>query len=212
MERQQHWDRVYTRRASDELSWFETEPAISLRLLDAAGLHRDSCVLDVGGGDSRLVDALLARGLRCLTVLDISAAAVDRAKARLGASAGIPTWMVADVTGDWSLPAPVDVWHDRAVLHFLTDAADRARYVEHLRAALKPGGTALIATFAPDGPERCSGLPVVRYSPAALAELLGPSFTLVESLGHVHVTPAGVRQSFQYARFLAAAAPDHQPG
>ncbi|HXE81085.1 MAG TPA: class I SAM-dependent methyltransferase [Vicinamibacterales bacterium] len=199
--RRVHWERIYATRREGDVSWFEAAPAVSLEMLDAAGVTRESCVLDVGGGDSRLVDYLVVRGLTCLAVLDVSRAALDRARARLGAAAETVAWIEADVTGDWSLN-PVDVWHDRAVFHFLTDPADRARYLSKLREVLKVNGAAVIATFAPDGPERCSGLPVVRYSPESLAAEIGPGFRLVESRRHLHVTPAGVAQAFQYSRFV----------
>ncbi len=204
MDRHEHWQRVYTTRAEDEVSWFETVPAVSLRLMEAAGLDAETCVLDVGGGDSRLVDTLAARGMNCLAVLDVSDAALQRARARLGGTAQVTTWIAADVTGEWSLK-PIDIWHDRAVFHFLTAPQDRARYVAHLRETLKPNGTAIIATFAPDGPERCSGLPVARYSPETLRLGLGDEFRLVESVPHVHHTPRGTAQSFQYSRFTRAA-------
>jgi SAM-dependent methyltransferase len=198
-ERQQHWDAAYLAKGEQGVSWFETVPEISLRMLEAAGLSTDSCVLDVGGGASSLVDQLLARGVSCLAVLDLSATALARCRSRLGASASIPIWIEADVTGDWSLK-PMDMWHDRAVFHFLTAPADRDRYRQRLLATLKPGGTAIIATFAPDGPEKCSGLPVQRYSPRTLAAELGDRFALVESASHVHTTPWGSTQSFQYSR------------
>ena len=195
-----HWNRVYTTKGEQDVSWFEPLPAISIAMLEAAGMTSDSCVLDVGGGDSHLVDALAARGLDCLAVLDVSGAALERAKARLGTSAGRPVWIEADVTASWSL-APMDFWHDRAVFHFLMTAEARAQYRAHLLDTLKPGGTAIIATFAPDGPEQCSGLPVRRYEPEALAIELGPALHLVESRAHTHTTPWGSTQSFQYARF-----------
>jgi trans-aconitate methyltransferase len=138
--------------------------------------------------------------MNCLAVLDVSAAALHRAQARLGAAATIPVWIEADVTGEWTVQ-PMDVWHDRAVFHFLTDIRDRCRYLSHLRDALKVNGTAIIATFAPDGPERCSGLSVARYSPESLAAILGPGFTLVDSRRHIHHTPWGTTQPFQYSRF-----------
>jgi SAM-dependent methyltransferase len=200
MDRTSHWQRVYTTKAETDVSWFEASPATSLQLMEAAGLTTETCVLDVGGGDSRLVDALVARALSCLAVLDISAAALERARVRLGAAGGVPTWIAADVTRDWSLD-PVDIWHDRAVFHFLTDAEDRERYREHLRRTLKPGGTAIIATFALDGPERCSGLAVARYSPETLAAELGPDVQLISSCRHAHRTPAGAMQSLHYSRF-----------
>jgi SAM-dependent methyltransferase len=201
MDRRQHWNDVYRSKAERDVSWFEGRPDVSLRLLDEAGVSTASCVLDVGGGDSHLIECLLARGLTCLAVLDVSAAALERCRLRLGAASNVPTWLEADVTGEWSLP-PVDVWHDRAVFHFLVDPADRERYLERLRSTLKAGGTAIIATFAADGPERCSGLPVQRYSAAALAGALGEGFALVGSVAHQHTTPWGSGQSFQYCRFL----------
>jgi SAM-dependent methyltransferase len=200
MDRHEHWERVYRTKGERDVSWFETVPALSLRFIEAAGLTPETCVLDVGGGDSRLVDYLAARGLDCLAVLDVSEAALQRAQERLGDRATVPTWIAIDVTADWSLK-PMDIWHDRAVFHFLTDSADRARYVRHLRETLKPSGSAIIATFALDGPERCSGLPVARYSPETLTAELGDGFQLIESEPHRHETPAGVSQSFQYSRF-----------
>ena len=155
MDRAQHWEVVYTTKGEREVSWFQDVPDVSLRLMRDAGLTADSCVIDVGGGDSHLVDALIGLGLECLAVLDVSQAALDRARARLGAAPASPTWIQADVTGDWSLK-PMDIWHDRAVFHFLTDAHDRALYLKHLRETVKMTGTAIIATFAPDGPETVS--------------------------------------------------------
>ena len=137
-------------------------------------------------------------------MLDISGAALHRAQERLGGRAAIPIWIEADVAGEWSLK-PMDIWHDRAVFHFLTDPADRSRYVGHLHQTLKPGGTAIVATFALDGPEKCSGLPVVRYDPETLAETLGHDLSLVETRRHRHTTPWGAIQSFQYCRFQRAA-------
>lgn len=201
MERAAHWNRVYTAKTEQDVSWFEPLPAISIEMLEAAGMTTDSCVLDVGGGDSHLVDALAARGLDCLAVLDVSGAALDRAKARLGSTAQTPIWIEADVTSDWSLK-PMDIWHDRAVFHFLTTVDERARYKQHLLKTLRPGGSAIIATFALDGPEKCSGLPVQRYSPDRLADELGSTFELRDARAHVHTTPWGSTQSFQYSRFL----------
>ena len=201
MERQAHWNGVYATRGERDVSWFEALPAVSLELLDAAGLSADTCVLDVGGGDSRLVDHLAARGLDCLAVLDVSGAALERARTRLGPAASTPIWIEADVAGDWSLE-PMDIWHDRAVFHFLTTAGERERYVAHMRAVLKPGGAAVVATFAPDGPQTCSGLPVSRYAPEELAQTFGPPFRLVEARHHIHATPWGTAQPFQYSRFV----------
>jgi cyclopropane fatty-acyl-phospholipid synthase-like methyltransferase len=198
MDRRTHWDTVYTTKASDAVSWFQQEPTQSLHLLRRFGLTARSCVIDVGGGDSLLVDRLVRdEGCTCVAVLDVSEAALNRAQQRLGASASMVEWLATDVTAEWSV-TPRDFWHDRAVFHFLTAPADRARYIEHLRRTVKRGGTVLIATFAPDGPEKCSGLPVARYSPDALALELGPDFTLMESISESHRTPSGAVQSFNY--------------
>ena len=199
MDREEHWQRVYTTKGEQDTSWFEQVPTVSLRMLDAAGLTPESCVVDIGGGESRLVDVLTARGLDCLAVLDGSVAALARAQMRMGPAGQIPTWIAADVTGAWSLK-PMDIWHDRAVFHFLTTPEDRARYKRHLLDTLKPGGAAIVATFAPDGPEKCSGLPVQRYSPEQLLAELGPRFALCDARTHLHTTPWGSTQSFQYSR------------
>lgn len=204
MERKAHWNAVYDTRSERDVSWFETLPDVSLRLMEAAGLNSESCVIDVGGGDSHLVDALADRGLDCLAVLDLAGAALDRARNRLGTKASIPIWIEADVAGEWSLK-PMDIWHDRAVFHFLIDPHDRTRYGAHLRQTLKVGGTVIVATFAPDGPEKCSGLPVVRYSPEELSWELGPDLLLVQAVAHAHMTPWGATQSFQYSRFVRTA-------
>ena len=201
MSRQEHWNTVYTKNGEREVSWFEALPEISLKMLDSAGLNADSCVVDIGGGDSRLVDTLRAKGLECLAVLDVSAAALERAKSRLRNDSAVVTWIEADVAGDWSLK-PMDIWHDRAVFHFLVDAADRSQYVSHLREVLRVGGAAIVATFDVNGPEQCSGLPVQRYSAESLARELGNEFDLVESLPHVHHTPWGTEQPFRYSRFV----------
>lgn len=200
MDRKQHWETIYTSKGELDLSWFEALPAPSLQMLEAAGLTRETCVIDIGGGDSRLVDALVDRGLDCLAVLDVSSAALQRVQARLGRPAAALTWIEADVTAHWSLK-PMDIWHDRAVFHFLTAPHDRARYLTSLRRTLKPLGTAIFATFAPDGPAQCSGLPVARYSPDTLSSELGDDFRLVHAMPYVHRTPWGTTQSFQYSRF-----------
>jgi trans-aconitate methyltransferase len=157
-------------------------------------------MIDIGGGDSRLVDELVARHFACLTVLDVSATALRRAKSRLSSEHRGVRWLEADVTGDWNIE-PVDIWHDRAAFHFLTDKTDRHQYVRHLREAVKHGGHVIIATFAPDGPPTCSGLPVRRYSANALALELGSGFELRETVEEEHRTPAGVVQPFCFTRF-----------
>ncbi len=202
MNRSQHWDAIYTTKAESELSWFEPTPTVSLRMIASAHLAPDACAIDIGGGESRLVDELLARGVRCLAVLDVSHAALERTRARLGREGSCVSLITADVTAEWSF-SPVQLWHDRAVFHFLTEAGDRARYRERMAALIVPGGTAIVATFAPDGPEQCSGLPVVRYSPESLAAELGEPFVLVQSEMHAHRTPGGKVQRFQYSRFAS---------
>jgi SAM-dependent methyltransferase len=200
MDRKQHWNHVFLTKAEQDVSWFESLPETSLQLLEAAGLDTDTCVLDVGGGDSRLVNHLAARGMNCLAVLDVSGAALARARSRLGSLAGVPTWLEADVAGEWTLK-PMDIWHDRAVFHFLTSPDDRQRYRWHLLQTLKPGGAAIVATFSLDGPENCSGLPAQRYSPDALSVELGPELAMIQALPHIHTTPWGSPQSFVYCRF-----------
>jgi SAM-dependent methyltransferase len=200
MDTRDRWNAIYATTSDRQLSWFEPLPAVSVRMMEAAGLTHETCVIDVGGGDSRLVDYLVGHDLDCVAVLDVSAAALERAKARIDRAADL-TWIEADVTGDWSLK-PMDIWHDRAVFHFLTDSPARTRYRAHLLQTLKAHGTAIIATFALDGPERCSGLPVTRYSPETLAAELGEGLRLVESVRHLHPTPWGAIQPFQYSRFV----------
>jgi len=201
VDRQQHWNTVYASKGERDVSWFEPSPDVSMQMIEAAGLHTGTCILDVGGGQSHLVDALLARGVTCVGVLDVAREALLRAQSRLGDRAANVAWIQADVTGVWSWK-DVDIWHDRAVFHFLTERVDRNRYRQRLGEMLKPGGSAIIATFAPDGPEKCSGLPVARYSPETLASELGAGFTLVESHAHLHTTPWGATQPFAYSRLL----------
>jgi SAM-dependent methyltransferase len=205
-QRQAHWDSVYATRKADEVSWYQARPGVSLRLIERTGKGREASVIDVGGGASRLVDALLDEGYRRVTVLDVSPEALERSRARLGDRAARVTWTAADLTR-WRPPATYDVWHDRAVFHFLVDPQDRKAYRTVLEAALPIGGEAVIGTFASDGPERCSGLPVARYEPGTLAAELGPGFRLVESTHEDHVTPAGKVQRFQFSRLVRAPLP-----
>jgi hypothetical protein len=200
MNQQSFWNDVFTKKGDDHVSWSEQVPSISIEMIEACGTTPESCVVDIGGGRSRLVDHLLEKGLDCVAVLDVSDVALEETRRRLRAASNVPVWIAADVTSDWSLK-PMDVWHDRAVFHFLTAPGDRVQYRRRLEQVLKPGGFAIVATFAPDGPAQCSGLPVARYSPGQLASELGPAFTLVESRAHVHQTPWGANQSFQYSRF-----------
>jgi trans-aconitate methyltransferase len=199
-DRHAHWQNVYTTKAEAEVSWFQANPAVSLALIHATGVPRDAAIVDVGGGASRLVDALLQDGYSAMTVLDLSEQALATAKARLGVSAASVRWIATDVT-TWEPATTFDVWHDRAAFHFLTEPEDRSAYIARALKALRPGGHLIIGTFAPDGPERCSGLPVQRYGASLLAETLGQSFQLVDARSHEHVTPMGRVQRFQFSRF-----------
>jgi SAM-dependent methyltransferase len=193
----QHWETVYTSKSDSALSWTQAEPAASLALIaEACSI---GSVIDVGGGTSRLAEKLLGRGY-AITVLDISQAAINRARGRLGTRAAEVGWTVADVTAGPHL-GTFDVWHDRAVFHFLTAAEDREAYAALLARTLPPGGHAVIATFALDGPEKCSGLEVRRYDGGALAAELGPRFRSLKSVPELHRTPWGAPQSFQYSLF-----------
>jgi SAM-dependent methyltransferase len=198
--RKAHWDGVYGSKAENQVSWFQETAAPSLELLEHESVGKSSAVIDIGGGVSRLVDALLDRGYTNLTVLDLSAAALNTARSRLGTRAPAVRWIEADITR-WVPEATYDVWHDRAVLHFLTVDADRAAYLRALQKAVRPGGLVVIATFALDGPEKCSGLPVRRYSPTSLAEFLGAGFVPIDSRAEIHKTPWGAEQRFQFSRF-----------
>ncbi|MBM6581207.1 class I SAM-dependent methyltransferase [Microvirga sp. BT689] len=198
--REGHWDTVYTTKADEAVSWYQPVPETSLRLIRACHLPKDASILDVGAGASRLPDALLGEGFTNIAVLDVSAAALARTKARLGGKGISVRFIVADVA-TWEPDFPVDLWHDRAVLHFLTEPQDRVAYVDALRRTVRPGGFVLVSGFAPSGPERCSGLPVLRADPDAIAVLLGPEFELIEAFEEDHQTPSGGRQRFVFTRF-----------
>lgn len=198
--RQAHWENVYTKKGENEVSWFQENPAQSLELIAEVSMSPDTAIIDIGGGASRLVDSLVAKGFRAVTVLDLSEAALKTAQARLFQGAATVRWLVADAT-TWEPSREYDVWHDRAAFHFLTEEKDRAAYIARLRRALKVGGHAIIATFALEGPEKCSGLPVVRYDAASLGQALGPEFRLERTLSHEHATPWGSQQAFQFSVF-----------
>jgi SAM-dependent methyltransferase len=199
MKRKRHWERIHIEKEPDQLTWYQEIPTLSLRMLESAGVTPQSPVIDVGGGTARFVDHLLANGYENVTVLDISNVALDQSRGRLGQAAEKAQWIVADVL-EAELPQAYEVWHDRAVFHFLTDPDERRLYANKLYDALTPGGHAIITTFAEDGPERCSGLPCARYSPKALhAELGADRFRLVDSAPETHVTPRGEEQRFQYS-------------
>ena len=200
LSRQNHWEKVYTTKGESEVSWFQETPAPSLELIEFVGAIQNSAIIDIGGGASRLVDNLISRGYEDLTVLDLSDAALASARSRIGDKANRVTWITADVTA-WEPSRTYDVWHDRAAFHFLTERNDQAAYVARLRRALRLGGHAIIATFALDGPERCSGLMVSRYDANALAATLGEGFDLIDTRRHDHTTPWGSLQKFQFSTF-----------
>jgi len=202
--RRGHWDAVYRRKAVSDVSWYEARPLKSLELIRAAGPARDAAILDVGGGTSTLVDELLAAGYRDVTVLDVSAAALQQVRVRLGARAAQVQLLEQDVT-QFSPPRGYALWHDRAVFHFLTEPGERERYVDVLRRALPPPGQVIISGFGPEGPLKCSGLPVARYDAVALARELGADFALIESALSVHHTPAHVTQQFVHCRLRRVA-------
>ena len=193
-----HWDSVYATKPETAVSWFQRHSIRSLELIDAASPDRKASVIDVGGGASTLVDDLLARGFGDVTVLDIAESALERAKARLGSAGDRVGWIVADIT-QWRPARTWDIWHDRAVFHFLVERHQQDAYIVALTAGTKPGATIIMATFALDGPEKCSGLPVQRYSPETLASRLGRAFALTDHENETHMTPSGTEQRFSYA-------------
>lgn len=201
--RQEHWNEVYRTKAPSAVSWYQPAPEPSLRVLERFEVPNSASLIDVGGGASSLVDCLIERGWSDLTVLDIAAPALEVAKARLGASAKHVKWEVADIT-EWTPDRTFDVWHDRAVFHFLTSPDQQEAYRRALEAGVATHGLVIMATFAPDGPERCSGLPVQRYDAAMLSEALGPAFRLVDNWREEHTTPGGSKQAFNWCVFQRA--------
>ena len=199
-DRKAHWQDIYKNKSCEDVSWYQQEPLLSLDLIHSTQITHNDAIIDVGGGASVLVDHLYDEGFSNLSVLDISANALSCAKERLGDAAKDIAWLESDVT-QFKAPQSYSLWHDRAVFHFLTDADDRLSYVETMSNALKPGAHAIIATFSLDGPEKCSGLNIVRYSPETMSAALGENFQLVETSTEEHKTPAGSSQSFVYCRF-----------
>lgn len=199
MDMQEHWESVYGTKAADQVSWFRPHLETSLALIErAARGNRSASIIDVGGGASTLVDDLIERGYSNVTVLDISQAALDVAQKRLAEAAAAVRWLRADVTAA-GFPAPsYDVWHDRAVFHFLTTPQERLAYVRNVASAVKPGGHIIVSTFGPEGPTKCSGLDVMRYDAESLHGEFGPQFRLVESSEELHDTPSRTRQQFVY--------------
>lgn len=199
--RQGHWDAVYRNKSATEVSWYEPRAGHSLELIRRTDIALTDAIIDIGGGASVLVNDLLEAGYRDLTVLDVSAVALEKLRVRLGSSASRVTLLHHDVTA-FEPDRQYALWHDRAVFHFLIDRADRQRYLAALRRALRFGGHVVISTFGVSGPERCSGLPTVRYDERALGAELGEDFKLVESSTRIHLTPAGAPQQFLHCRFV----------
>lgn len=199
LDRRSHWEGVYLRKDEPQLSWHQDDPALSFQLVTKF-CSRGGAVLDVGGGTSLLASRLAEEGHAQVTVLDLSGAALRRAQERSGPAAAKVQWVVGDVCGSsWPVRGPFDLWHDRAVFHFLASPEERRTYARRVRESVRPGGHIVIATFAPDGPEQCSGLPVQRYDAEGLARELGRGLTLVESQREVHTTPWDSAQAFTYA-------------
>lgn len=200
VDRKAHWEQVYVARKADETSWFQPVPTLSLGLIDQSGVNPNAPVIDVGGGASLLVDHLLQMHFVDITVLDISAAALQRARQRLGPLAKKVRWIESDITC-FAPDRHYALWHDRAAFHFLTRQADREKYVAVMLNALSPGGHAILATFAPDGPEKCSGLDVVRYNSSDMQAQLGSGMRLMQQQRDTHTTPLGGEQRFAFYLF-----------
>lgn len=198
MESKSHWETVYGSKSADAVSWYQPHAQQSLQLIQRIAAGKPSRVIDIGGGASTLVDDLLGQPLVAVSVLDISGAALDVARHRLADQAGRVDWIEGDITRFELAESAYDIWHDRAVFHFLTDPADRAAYVARVRRSVRPGGHVIVAAFGLDGPTQCSGLPVVRYTPDALHSQFGGDFELLEHLSEDHHTPSGAVQQFVY--------------
>jgi SAM-dependent methyltransferase len=193
-----HWEGVYRQKSASEVSWYQPHLKQSLLLISEARLPTTASIVDVGGGASTLVDDLLGLGYTDITVIDLAASALVQSKERLGDRAESVRWLAGDATTDLLASASVDLWHDRAVFHFLTDEARRMAYIQQVERCVRPGKFVVLSTFAPDGPERCSGLPVARYSPDELAAALGPAFEKLADAREHHTSPSGAAQSFSY--------------
>jgi 2-polyprenyl-3-methyl-5-hydroxy-6-metoxy-1,4-benzoquinol methylase len=198
MDARTHWEKIYNTKAPDQVSWYRPHLETSLALINRAAGDRIASIIDVGGGESTLVDDLLEQGFQNITVLDVSQAAIDVNKARLGERASGVHWIVADITRVQLEPQFYDVWHDRAVFHFLTSQEQRAAYVRQVAKSVRSGGYVIVSTFGPEGPTKCSGLDVVRYNADSLHDEFGPRFRLVESSKEIHKTPFGTTQQFLY--------------
>lgn len=198
MNAQVHWEKIYTEKAPDAVSWYAPHLDASFSLIERTTVPRSGAIIDVGGGESTLVDDLLARGYSNITVLDISQTAIDANRERLGPASKRVKWLTADITRVELESHALDIWHDRAVFHFLTSQTDRAAYVRQVIRALKPDGHVIVSTFGPEGPTRCSGLDVVRYNAESLHDQFGRRFRLLESSMQLHRTPFGTLQQFVY--------------
>ena len=198
MDVQAHWERIYSQKSADEVSWYRPHLETSLALIAQAASSPSASIIDVGGGESTLVDDLLARGYADITVLDISQTAIDANRERLGKAAERLRWLVADITQVELAPASYELWHDRAVFHFLTEPRDRVAYIRQAARAVKPGGHVIVSAFGLEGPVKCSGLEVVRYDTESLHAEFGARFRLIESSKELHQTPLGTTQQFLY--------------
>ena len=201
LDRKRHWETVYEQKSPLEVSWYQSDPLLSLELSQNTGIPQDAAIIDVGSGASILVDRLLASGYRNVSVLDLSAKALAYAQARLGGTSHRATWIEADITA-FIPPINYDLWHDRAVFHFLTNAEDRRKYIDILKHGVRSGGHVIIAAFAIDGPTQCSGLDIVQYDAEKLSETLGEQFRLAEERVELHITPANREQKFVYFRLV----------
>lgn len=198
MNRKEHWEGVYATKSVDQVSWYREHLENSLQMIAGTGVDKTAAIIDVGGGASTLVDDLLNEGFGDVAVLDISSQAIEKTKERLGNQAEKVEWIVADITNAELLENYYDVWHDRAVFHFLTDAEDRRKYVELVMKSVKVGGHIIVASFGENGPDKCSGLDVVRYNPDSMRSEFGNDFELVKSLTETHQTPFNTTQEFIY--------------
>ncbi len=206
IDRKDHWQQIYTHKQATEVSWYQGHPQRSLELIKATGIGPSASIIDIGGGASTLVDFLLEAGYKHLSVLDISPAAIEQAKSRLGADENKVKWIEADITefsrDKFTEDSCFDVWHDRAVFHFLNKENDRARYVQVMLSVLNIGAHVIIAAFDVNGPKKCSGLEVIHYGPEKMSAVLGDSFQLIETSTENHQTPGGTSQSFVYCHFI----------
>ncbi len=199
MDKKAHWEQVYGSKAQDAVSWYAPHLETSLKLIHQAEVNKNAAIIDIGGGESTLVDDLITEGYQNISVLDISQKAIDVSKERIGNPANKVDWHCSDITQATLPQNYFDVWHDRAVFHFLIEEAQRVKYVEQVKRSVKHGGCVIVSTFGPEGPEQCSGLDVVRYDTDNLHEQFGKSFKLIDSFKEIHKTPMGTTQQFLYS-------------